>query len=437
MALFKKKKLVILSLGGSLIYPQSGLNINFLNSFNKLIRRHIAKGTHFFIVCGGGKLSRLYQKTARSVVGQIPDEDIDWLGIHVTRMNAQLLRTIFADICYPKVLYHYDEKETHINKPVVIAAGWKPGWSTDYCAVLLAKDYGVKTIINLSNIEVVYNKDPQKYPDAKPIEKISWENFEKIVGDKWVPGANIPFDPIATKLAKESNLTVFIIKGSNLKNLDRLLEEKPFKGTIILPFKLNASFYNQNYFEFGIGYKGYTTTLQGKLTYHLVNFYRALLIKLFLNPKKLLDIGCGTGLLVYYLRKMGVEAYGLDVSRYAISKAYPSIIPYLRVGNILKLPYPTGSFDIVITFNVLEHLEKEKIPKALLECHRVRTKYSLHKVYTLENRWMEKFHPQDISQISVLPQQWWQQLFNQLGLKQASVLFPRLPSFMETIFILS
>ncbi len=435
--MFNQKKLVILSLGGSLIYPQGGLDIKFLQDFNKLIRKEVAKGTSFFIVCGGGRLSRIYQQTVRSLVGNIPDEDVDWLGIHGTRMNAQLLRTIFADICYPKVIYHYQEKEPKIDKPVVVAAGWKPGWSTDYCAVLLAKNYGAKNIINLSNIEVVYDKDPKVYPDAKPLEKISWQNFEKIVGNSWKPGSNLPFDPIATKLAKKLDLTVFILKGSNLKNLEKALADKPFKGTIILPLKLNASFYSRNYFEMGIGYTGYTTTLKGRLTAFLVNFYRALLIKLFLRPKSLLDVGCGTGLLVYFLRLFGVKAYGVDVSDYALSKAPRTIVPYLKAAEILKLPYKDQSFEVVTTFNVLEHLPLSDIPKALKECNRVKINYCLHKIYTVENWWIKKLHRGDISHISVFTKDWWEKTFKHLGFSLTDVFFPRLPSFMETIFILN
>ena len=116
----------------------------------------------------------------------------------------------------------------------MIAAGWKPGCSTDYDAVLLARNFGVKTIINLSNIEKVYTKDPNKYPDARPIDKISWQDFRKIVGDRWDPGLNTPFDPVASKIAEQLRLKVIIAKGTNLKNLEKIIEGKRFVGTRIV-----------------------------------------------------------------------------------------------------------------------------------------------------------------------------------------------------------
>ena len=87
-------------------------------------------------------------------------------------------------------------------------------------------------IINMSNITQVYDKDPNEYNDDKPIDKITWKDFEEIVGVDWTPGSNLPFDPIATKLAKELNLTVYVI-GKDLVNLDNLLNKKDFLGTVI------------------------------------------------------------------------------------------------------------------------------------------------------------------------------------------------------------
>ena len=59
--------------------------------------------------------------------------------------------------------------------------------------------------------------------------------MEKIVGDKWTPGLNLPFDPIATKLAKDLGLTVIVANGKNHPNIDKIIEGKNFIGTIIKP----------------------------------------------------------------------------------------------------------------------------------------------------------------------------------------------------------
>ncbi len=220
---------VVISLGGSLIVP-STIDINFLKKFKQLILKFI-KTKKFIIISGGGKTCRVYQKAA-SRISKLTDEDVDWLGIHATRLNAHLLRTIFREYAYPKVVR--DPREIiKFNKPLLIAAGYKPGSSTDYDAVLLAKKFGVKTILNLTDTDYVYDKDPGKYKNAKPLKKMIWKEYRKIAGNKWDPGLNLPFDPVAAKEAEKMNLKVVITNGKNIKNLDNFLNGKDFKGTII------------------------------------------------------------------------------------------------------------------------------------------------------------------------------------------------------------
>jgi len=224
----------VLSLGGSLIVPNGGIDVDFLTQFHDFIRDQVSsKKRRFFITVGGGAITRDYQAAARAVRQQdLSDIDADWLGVHATRLNAQLIRAIFHDLADPRVIKHY-EIILKIQSPVAIAAGWKPGWSTDYCAVTVCQDYGLTQVINMTNVDQVYDKDPNKFPDAKPLGAISWAAYRKLVGDAWKPGMNAPFDPIASKLAQEVGVTVKILNGKNLKNLELALEGKPFVGTLI------------------------------------------------------------------------------------------------------------------------------------------------------------------------------------------------------------
>ena len=180
MSHFKEPPIVI-SVGGSLIVPNGGIDTNFLKKLNALIREQVAKGRRFFLIAGGGKIARHYRDAGKEVIGNITNEDLDWLAIHLTRTNAHLLRTIFQDIAHPRIVENYDHKLSNWKEPVVIGAGWKQGWSTDYDAVVLARDYGANAIVNMSNIDWVYDKDPVKYKDAKPIKKMTWEQLETLV----------------------------------------------------------------------------------------------------------------------------------------------------------------------------------------------------------------------------------------------------------------
>ncbi len=226
---------VVMSIGGSLVVPNGGINTQFLTKLNQFVRNQLAKhpNRQFFLIVGGGSTARHYRDAGRDVVGhELSPDDLDWLGIHATKLNAHLVRTIFRDIAHQYVLKHY-EIIRKVSEPVVVAAGWKPGWSTDYDAILICEDYGVKTVINLSNVKQVYNKDPKEFKDAKAISEINWTDFRKLVGDEWVPGMNAPFDPVAARKAQELGVTVVVMSGDDFENVEHYLEGQKFLGTVI------------------------------------------------------------------------------------------------------------------------------------------------------------------------------------------------------------
>ena len=229
-----KKEIIIISLGGSLVAPgdlpaQAGIDINFLKEFKQVIKKNL-NSRQIFILVGGGKIARNYQK-ALLEFGAKP-ADRDWIGIDVTKLNAEVVKTLFNRYVYPKIITD-PNKKIKTTKTIVVGAGWKPGWSTDYDTVLIAKNNNIKTIINLTNVDYVYDKNPNEFPDAKPIKKIDWKSFERIVGDEWKPGLSMPFDPRASKIASRLGLRVIMINGKNLERLEDFLNKKPFIGTVI------------------------------------------------------------------------------------------------------------------------------------------------------------------------------------------------------------
>lgn len=225
----------VLSVGGSIVVPDYP-DTEFLKKFIDVVINYLEedKNRKLILVVGGGGPARVYQNAYKTVVGdeKYNNNNADWIGITATRLNAQLLKACFGDLCQNDVVYDPTIAES-IDGRILVAAGWKPGFSTDTDAVLLAQKFGAKTVVNLSNIEKVYTDDPRKNPDAKPLDSISWEDFRKIVGDEWVPGKNCPFDPIASKKASESGITVICAGGKNIQNIQNILEDKDFIGTRI------------------------------------------------------------------------------------------------------------------------------------------------------------------------------------------------------------
>lgn len=223
------KETIVVSVGGSLIVPDE-INIVFLKKFKELILQQIKKGKRFVIICGGGKISRRYQGAASEIL-KLDNYELDLLGIAVTKLNASLMRTIFSDVTKTEIIENPNKKIDFDS--VLFACGWKPGCSTDKDAILIAKTFGIKKVVNLTNVNYIYDKDPKLFKDAKPIKKTSWKEFRKILPKTWSPGLNSPFDPIAAKEAEKLGIEVSSLDGKDLDNFENYLESKEFIGSVV------------------------------------------------------------------------------------------------------------------------------------------------------------------------------------------------------------
>ncbi|MEI8174605.1 MAG: UMP kinase [bacterium] len=221
---------IIISLGGSLIIPDQ-IDIDFLKSFKALILEHVRQGKKFVIITGGGKICRRYQDVAKDLSSP-SHEDLDWIGIASLKLNAELLRVVFGEYAFDKVISNL-AGDFSLEKPVTVGSAHEPGHSTDYDAVLAAKTVGAKKIINLSNTDYVYDSDPKKNVNAKKIENISWVDYRSLIPKEWNPGLNSPFDPMASKMAQEEGMQVAIMNGKPIDNLAKYLNGEKFIGTII------------------------------------------------------------------------------------------------------------------------------------------------------------------------------------------------------------
>lgn len=209
-----KDEKIVISLGGSLVVPDE-IDVSFLKDFKKLIVSETKKGKNFKIITGGGKICRRYQDAAKQIASPSAD-DLDMLGIRALNLNKELIRILFKDC-----------------DRVEIFGAEKPGNSTDTGAVLLAKNNNSEKVINLSNIDYVYDSDPKINPNAKKIEKISWAEYRKLIPKDWNPGLNTPFDPIASKMAEKEGIEVVIMNGKPIDNLAKYLNGEKFLGTVI------------------------------------------------------------------------------------------------------------------------------------------------------------------------------------------------------------
>lgn len=225
-----QNKKIIISLGGSIVVPELP-DPKYVKDFIELVSSYVNRGSKFVIIVGGGKTCRNYQNALKDI-RDVSNEDLDWLGIYSTIFNAEFVRMAFGDLAHEHIVRDPRELKD-VEASVIIGAGWKPGCSTDYDAILCAEESGAQSVVNLSNIDFAYDSDPRKNSDAQPIYESTWEDFRDLLPTEWDPGLNAPFDPIAARKAQELGLEVAIMNGKNLENLKNYIDGGEFIGTRI------------------------------------------------------------------------------------------------------------------------------------------------------------------------------------------------------------
>jgi len=227
------KKIIVISLGGSLIIPNKINNI-LLEDFKKIIIKN-SKKYKFIIVCGGGQTARNYikglddQKTKRKEIFQ------SYLGIGSTRLNARFMTYFFDEDVNERIPMDMKEIKGLLRKHKFVFCGalrYSPNQTSDSTAAKLAH-YFKTDFINLTNVKGLYDKNPKKFRSAKFIPEISHKDFLTMAKKvEFKPGQHFALDQTAAKVIKKYNITTYIA-GTDLKNLDKILNNKHFIGTMI------------------------------------------------------------------------------------------------------------------------------------------------------------------------------------------------------------
>lgn len=220
--------MLVISVGGSAINPGVVQN-KFLEDLKKAILKH-SKKEKIVICTGGGFIARDYIKALR--LEKINENKQDLIGIDCTRLNARLVAFILKD-CNQEIPKTVKEvKKLHRKHRIVVCGGLGPGKTSDGTTASIAKELGAKTLVNMTNVKGLFNKNPKVYKNAKFIPKISHKEF-KVFVDKVheKPGQHFVLDSYAAKICRGRNINVVILKG--VKQLDNYLKGKKFVGTIV------------------------------------------------------------------------------------------------------------------------------------------------------------------------------------------------------------
>ncbi|GBE19504.1 uridylate kinase [archaeon BMS3Abin17] len=226
-----QKKVIVLSLGGSLIIPDK-VDIKFLKEFKRVIKKNTKKHK-FIIVCGGGSVARKYISALRKL--GINEKLQSLSGISATRMNARFMNYLFGNDMEKGIPHKIKYIKEYLKKQDVVFCGaleYKPQQTSDSTSAEIAK-YFKTEFINLTNVQGLHDQNPLIHKNARFIPKISWKDFDKMANkSKFKPGQHFVLDQTASEIIMKNRITTYIL-GKNLNQLDQLLDNKKFKGTVI------------------------------------------------------------------------------------------------------------------------------------------------------------------------------------------------------------
>jgi uridylate kinase len=214
----------VLKLGGSLLYDDKGqINLDRVRSYAKVVTDVVKNGDEMVVVVGGGKPARVFISAARELGAS--EAQCDWLGIKVARNNAELLCAALGDVAYPKIVESLDELETAISPGrVVLMGGLTPGQSTNAVAALAAESIKAQMLMNATNVDGVYDRDPSE-AGAKKLDSVSIDQLDQILsGSGTRAGEYKLFDPVAIRVVGRSKIPTVIFNGNNPNAIPQLLK---------------------------------------------------------------------------------------------------------------------------------------------------------------------------------------------------------------------
>ena len=207
---------IVIAIGGSILLKE--YNCKKFQEYSSILK-DLSKEHELFVVVGGGKPAREYIGVVRDLgAGEAQCDDI---GIEVTRLNAKLLLSALGDIAYQRVPHNFQEAlEFSASGKIVVMGGTEPAHSTDAVSAILAEYINADQLINLTSVDGMYTKDPNKFDDAELVSEITATDLLEFLSGKDVKAGTYEFfDTTAAQMIKRSKLQTVITNGYEPENL--------------------------------------------------------------------------------------------------------------------------------------------------------------------------------------------------------------------------
>ncbi|MCI7291989.1 UMP kinase [Methanobrevibacter woesei] len=221
---------IVIAIGGSILLKE--YDYQKFQEYSEILKS-LSNEHELFVVVGGGKPARDYISVIRDLNGG--EAQCDDIGIEVTRINAKLLLTALGDYAYQRVPHNFQEAlEFSASGKIIVMGGTEPAHSTDAVSAILAEYIHADKLINLTSVDGMYNKDPNKYEDAELIKEITAsEMMDFISGKDTKAGTYEFFDMTAIQMIKRSSIETVIANGYTPENLTKVINGEDIGTKII------------------------------------------------------------------------------------------------------------------------------------------------------------------------------------------------------------
>ena len=213
------KKRIVIKLSGR-IFSQD--NVKVLKDYARFLVK-ISKVCQPVVVAGGGNIARHYINHARS--SGADESSLDELGIEISRLNAKLLIYALKHKAYPHPPTTLQEIRHAVDSgSIVIVGGLHPGQSTNGTAALIAEKIEATLFLNATDVDGVYDLDPNKYKKAKKFRRIELKTLRSmLIHEDSVAGGYDLMDILALKIIERSKIKTRILKA-DLKTLEKAIK---------------------------------------------------------------------------------------------------------------------------------------------------------------------------------------------------------------------
>ncbi|PBO85930.1 MAG: UMP kinase [Thaumarchaeota archaeon] len=226
------KKRIVIKLSGKVFAMD---NVKALKDYAEFLVK-ISKICQPIVVAGGGNIARHYISHARS--SGADESTLDELGIEISRLNAKLLIYALKNKAYSHPPTTLQEIRHAIDDGlIVVAGGLHPGQSTNGTAALIAEKVHAEQFINATDVDGVYDMDPNKFKKAKKFKRIELRNLKNmLIHEDSVAGGYDLMDIVALKIIERSKIKTVILKATT-KNIEKAIKGGIVGTEIILPSK--------------------------------------------------------------------------------------------------------------------------------------------------------------------------------------------------------